>query len=174
MSELDRLRATARLFARLLLRELDASLLEHLRLPEVEAALGRLGIVLPDSDRVTLDALAADYFDHFVNPREQAPLIQSLHEGGAYEGDAARAVREIAAAAGVEFDAGAARAVPPDHLGCELLLWDALAARDPEAATEFARRHLAWAVAPLCRNAEGTGFYSGLRAALAALLTELA
>jgi TorA maturation chaperone TorD len=174
VSDLDHLRVVARLFARLLLRELDAATLEHLRSPEVEAALGQLGIVLPESDSLTLDALAADYFEHFVNPRDRAPLIQSLHEGGSYEGDAARAVREIASAAGVEFDAEAARAVPPDHLGCELLLWDVLAARDPEAAAEFARRHLVWAVAPLRRNPEGSGFYSSLRAALAALLIELA
>lgn len=176
------LRATARLLARLLLREVDADLVASLGEPETRDALAALGLALPaasdDAAGDALDQLAAEYFAHFVNPAGAPPPVQSLAEGGTYEGDAATGVRQVAEAAGVSFDAEEARGAPPDHLGCELLLWDELAGRDPAAAAEFARRHLAWAPSHLRGRAGAAGpstdgFYDRLASVTADFVDEV-
>ena len=180
--EIDpRLRQAARLFGQLLVREPDAGLLEELTAPEVAAALGEVGVELPASTAENVDALAAEFFEAFVNPRDGGPLVQSLAESGHYEADAAQAVRKIAAQLGVDLDADAARGAAPDQLGAELLLWVEIAERAPESARDFAVGHLAWAAPFLRRHvalssgrAPTTGAYAPICAATADLIDVLA
>ncbi|MHC4937140.1 MAG: molecular chaperone TorD family protein [Planctomycetota bacterium] len=157
----------ARLLGWLLLRELDAATLASLETlrPELEA----IGLSPPETD--DLEELAAQYYAAFLDPAAGVPLVQSLHEGDGYEGEAARSVRAIAEAAGLELDTEQPRGAPQDHLGLELLLWSELAERDGAAAGEFARRHLSWAVAVLARR-DGAGFYDRLGSITAAFIRD--
>jgi len=174
------LAATARLFGRLLVREIDAPLLAELREPELARALAAVGLRLPPhssetGDAALLDELAADYFESFVNPESAAPLVQSLHRGGTYEGPPAVGARRLADAAGVTLDREAARGAPADHLGCLLQLWARVAERSPSEAPEIARTYLAWAVLPLRERAENRrGFYAELAAAAADSIEQMA
>lgn len=177
-------RALARLFGRLLLRELDAATYAELAQPELRTALGEASIELPadssgdpgQASPELLDELAAQYFETFVQPREGGPLVQSLWTDGWYEGDAAVTVSKLAQAARFDFDRGAARGAPRDHLGSILLLWAATdeAAREHPTIAEVASRlraeHLSWACEPLARIAAGQGFYAGLAGATATLI----
>ncbi len=182
--EMRALAATARLFGRLLVRELDAPLLAELREPGLAHALRDIGVRLPDAsaevstgagDAALLDALAAEYFEMFVSPTEGAPLVQSLHQGGVYEGPPAAGARRLAEAAGVTLDADAARGAPADHLGCLLQLWARVAQRSPSEAGTIANTYLAWAAGPLRLQASRrSGFYAELSAATADWIEEVA
>lgn len=162
----DEMRAVAQMFGVLLLREIDEGWFQVLQDPGLRALFERIGIEVPDPATATLDDLAAAFFAEILQPEHGAPLVQSLHEEGEFEGEASRSVRAIADAFGLEHDASEMRGTPVDHLGCEILLWDELADRDPSAAQEFARRHLPWAVPPL-RRASRTTFYGQLQHAVA-------
>ena len=141
----------ARLFGLLLGRELDATTEEALRDPAIAASLGELGLTLPEElDR---DELAAEFFEEFISPQSGTPLVQSIAEGGSYEGDAAAGVRSIAEAAGLEWNRESLRGAPVDHLSTALFLWSELVPRDESVAREFAERHLSWAPAVLRRSA---------------------
>ena len=156
-SERAALTATARLFGRLLIRELDEPTLVELRQPALTAALAAAGVAVPSGEpRVVLDALWAD---------------------GQYESDTTAAVRGYAAQAGLAFQRETARGAPPDHLGAELLLWAEIAEPWPEGAARFVEQHLRWAVRPLrvLARERGVGgqFYAGLIAAVAEFLEQL-
>ena len=156
----DRLAPVARLFGLLLGRELDSSTEEALGDPAIAAALTELGLTLPeDLDR---DELAAEFFEEFISPESGTPLVQSIAEGGTYEGDSAAGVRSIAEAAGLEWNRESLRGAPVDHLGTELFLWSELVARDESAAQIFADRHLRWAPAVL-RRSPAERFYGRCR-----------
>ncbi|MCA8950791.1 MAG: molecular chaperone TorD family protein, partial [Planctomycetes bacterium] len=159
----------ARLFGRLLLAELDAATLDELRAPAIATALAEIGIELPAPE--ALDTVAAEYFEHVLHPRGQAPLVQSLWHGGSYEGEAAVAVRRVAAAAGVELGPGA-RGAPPDHAGCLLVLWAELRERNAVIANDFATVHLGWLPAAIARS-RATGFYAAVLAAIGGLCADL-
>ena len=164
------LRAPARLFAALLLRELDAAALEELRRPEIRAALAALSVSLPDE--ADLPTLASDFFAQVLQPANTPPLVQSLWAEGKFDGDAAVAVRSYAEAAGLEL-AEAARNAPVDHLGCLLTLWAELHEREPDAAARFARQHLAWVAGSTASRAQGDRFYDQVQRATAALCVEI-
>lgn len=166
----DGLAAVARLLGLLLLRELDSKTLAELERPPVQNALREAGLELPEASE--LEDLAAEYFEYFVNPQKSKPLVQSICESGSYEGDAARGVREVATAAGLELEEAHLRGAPVDHLAVELFLWSELRVRDAEAAQEFARRHLLWAV-PVLRHGERAGFYAAICKAAADFIAVL-
>lgn len=160
----------ARLFGRLLVRELDAATLAELAAPEVAGALAALGVPLPGA--ADLDELAADYHALWLEPRRTSPPVHSLFRDGHYNGEPARAVRAIAAAAGLELAAGA-RGAEPDQLGCILLLWAELIGPHPELAARLADDHLAWAERALQTAAADRGFYGAVARAAIALIDQL-
>lgn len=160
------LEAAARLFAELLLCEVDAARLAELRQPEVATALAAVGVDVTGD--VDLDELAAEYFETFVNPNKGAPPVASLWTSGEYEADAARALRELAKAAALDFDRDAARGAPVDHLGSILLLWCSARERAPEVADRIARDHLAWVDRALAPVRGRAGFYGAVTSATAA------
>lgn len=163
---------TVRLFARLLLRELDAGLLAELEQPEVAAALDQVGIALPATG--DLEDLRATYVELFLHPRRGAPPIASLWADGKYEGDSAIALRRLAAAADCEFDRDVAGGAPVDHLGCVLLLWCACAETAPDLANLIASEHLTWVHRALELPSAYPGFYGQLSRATATLVATLA
>lgn len=170
----EALRATARLFGRLLLFELDEPTRAELCAPDFAAALQQVGIsVAPLQDPGALEELAVEFFEAFVQPKEGGPPVQSLWTEGTYEGTAAVAVRQLAEAVGIEFDGGAARGAPHDHLGCLLLLWAETREARPDVAERVVQEHLAWARAPLSRLAVGQGFYADVSRATLAWVEEL-
>ncbi|HEX5050504.1 MAG TPA: molecular chaperone TorD family protein [Planctomycetota bacterium] len=157
----------ARLFGRLLVRELDAPTIAELHGAGVAAALREVGVEPP---RATIDELAAAYAARFLHPARARPPVQSLWVTGHYDGDAAVAVRGIAKAAGRELAEGA-RGAAPDHLGCILLLWSELVHERPELAERLRRDHLTWAPAALAAVV-GTADFYGLVASAAARLVQ--
>jgi len=171
----EALRATARLFGRLFLFELDEDTRLQLVEPEFAKALEQVGIsVEPLEGEASLDDLAAQYFEAIVQPKTGGPPVQSLWTEGSYEGDSAVAVRKLAEAVGVEFDRGAARGAPHDHLGCLLLLWAETAGARPDVAERLESEHLEWAQVPLSTLARGgKGFYPDLGRATLAWLAEV-
>jgi TorA maturation chaperone TorD len=158
----------ARLLGWLLLRELDAATLASLE--TLRPALEAIGLSPPETD--DLEELAAQYYAAFLDPTAGVPLVQSLHEGDGYEGEAARSVRAIADAAGLELDSELSHGSPADHLGVQLLLWADLATRDEEAAQEFTRRHLRWLSLRMAALPQ-PGFYADLLNATRSFLASL-
>ena len=120
-----------------------------------------------------LDELAAEFFAAFVQPADSAPPVQSLWMQGTYEGRSAGVVRELARAAGVEFDRTAARGAPVDHLGAILLLWCEARELRPEVADRLEAEHMEWALRPLAHVARQGGFYGGVCAAAGEFLRTL-
>ncbi len=164
----------ARMFSSLLLFELNAESLRDLQAQETATALRGLGIEVPThADAELLDALASEYFETFLQPKEGGPPVQSLWTSGQYEGDAAVEVRELARIAGLELNRDFARGAAPDHLGCLLWLWAETIEVVPEVAEAIAQRHLNWAAPCLARASSGTGFYASVARASAALVTAL-
>ncbi len=172
VAETAKLAAAARVLGFLLQRELDAQSLAVLRGPEIAGALAELGLQLPRADdQAALDSWAAEYFEIFVAPNPGPPPIQSLVQGGSYEGKPAAAMRELAAQLGLDRRSQAARGAPPDHLGAQLELWAEVAERAPDQGAAFARSSLAWSLPWLRRQATGrTGFYGRLCAVVADLV----
>ncbi|MCR9245905.1 MAG: molecular chaperone TorD family protein [bacterium] len=167
----------ARLFGRLLLRELDRPTLVELQAPAIAAALAATGIEVPgvdvesaDCDAV-LEELGAQFFSQVLHPAGRGPLVHSLYREGKYDGDAAADVRKVAKGAGLELADGA-RGAAPDHLGCLLTLWAELRDRDAEFAQKFGATHLTW-VARSPAAAGGPGFYGALLRAVADLCDEI-
>ena len=156
MAATKELAGVGRLLGLILLRELDRETLTALEDPPLAAGLEAMGIELPCES--LLEELAAEYFQYFISPEKGTPLVQSLHQGGSYEGTAAVEVRKVAKAAGVELSEDHLRGAPIDHLAVELFLWSELVERDEAAAAEFAKRHLSWGLGPLNRG-EREGFY---------------
>lgn len=173
------LMATARLFGRLLIRELDEETLAELRSAEVAAALAAAGITVPAGEAsAVVDTLAADYYQRFITPERRPPLIQSLWADGQYESETTAAVRRYAEQAGLAFERDIARGAPPDHLGAELTLWAELAGPWPEGAARFVENHLRWAAAPLRVQADdeagdAPAFYGEVCAAAAELVDRM-
>ena len=162
---------TARLFARLLLRELDAATLAELRAPEVAAALAEVGIELPDDG--ALESLQAEYFERLLHPKDSAPPIASLWMDGQYQGDSAVMLRRIAEASGWEYQPAAADGAPMDHLGSILLLWCECTETAPDLANLIAFQHLTWVDRALADTSARDGFYAQVCRATAALVAEL-
>lgn len=171
----EALRATARLFGQLFLFELDEETRAQLVAPEFAQALEQVGIsVAPLEEPEPLEQLAVEYFEAIVQPKLGGPPVQSLWGEGTYEGQSAVAVRKLAVAAGVEFDRGAARGAPHDHLGCLLLLWAETKGTRPDVAERIEADHLDWARVPLSGLARsGKGFYPDLGRAALAWLAEI-
>ncbi len=160
-SGLPQLAATARLFGRLFVRELDRQTLAEMQQPELRMALAELGLEVPSDD--ALDELARAWLDCFLMPANGRPPVQSLYEEDAYDGGAALAVKEIARRAGREL-APAARNAPPDHVGCILLLWAEVAEDHPDLARSLVVRHLDWvdaALRPIAAQQE-SAFYAAV------------
>jgi len=166
----DDLGAAARLFGRLLLRELDVRSLQELQAPEIQEALAALGIELPSEPE--LADLANRYFELWLHPEGSLPPVQSLWRDGQYDGDHAVAVRKIATAANRELAQGA-RSAAPDHLGCILLLWAELREERPELAAMLTAHHLSWAELALANATQDAGFYGAVARATIALVQEL-
>lgn len=169
-TELQSLLALARWFGGLLLIELTADDWAQMAQPERAAALAELGIAGPKGGaRFDEDDIAAEFLETFLQPPVGGPLVQSLWSAGSYEGDSAVALRQLAAAADVEFNRVAARAAPVDHLGSILLLWAATREHAPQVAERLVQEHLAWAITPLegLAAARGETFYAQVCAALA-------
>ncbi len=165
--------AVARLFATLLLTEPTPRFVEELEQSGAASMLRDLGLEFPAADDgPAFESLAAGFFETFVHPLSHSPPVQSLVESGVYEGNAAQSMRILAERAGVEFDAGAAFGAPIDHLGCQLLFWGAIGARDPETARAFAERHLVWAI-PLLTCISTDTFHGRLAALVADFLRTL-
>lgn len=166
------LAASARLFGRLLVRELDPATLRGLQQTEVREALGAVGVEVPDA--ADADELAHAWLACFLHPDDGPPPVQSLVRDGKYDGDPAAAVRALAKAAGLELAAGA-RNAPPDHIGCILLLWAELATTRPELVARITDQHLDWAVPVLHATASRRDlpFYPQLAAATIHLLRGL-
>ena len=163
------LSAAARLFGRLLVRELDTETLEELSRPAVRASLRELGIECPSA---SLEELAAQYCARFVHPRIGYPPVQSLWTTGQYDGAAALAVRAIADASAREPAPGARNAAP-DHIGCILLLWAELVHERPELAERLRRDHLQWAQQALAETARDDDFFGSIATATIELLRRL-
>ncbi|MCB9876832.1 MAG: molecular chaperone TorD family protein [Planctomycetes bacterium] len=170
MNGLADLTAAARLFGRLLLRELDAETVRELQHPEVTAALRALGVEPPAEQ--DLPALAADYFACLLQPEGAPPPVHSLWRDGRYHGEPAIAVQRIARAGGLELSA-IARNAAPDHLGCILLLWAELAESHAELARLLVEQHLAWAAPALAPAVRAGGFYGAVGGAALQLIDVL-
>lgn len=170
MSDRAALAPTVTLFARLLLRELDADLLTQLQHPDVAAALRDLEVGVPSPDE--LEALRADYADLFVLPQRGAPPVASLWLEGRYQGESTAALQRVTEATGYAFDGGAAQA-PKDHLGCLLLLWVAALEQDPALSRDLALQLQGWVPRALAQPAADGGFYGQVARAVVALLPEL-
>ena len=155
----DHLTAAARMFGRLLIRELDAPTLAELRSADVRDALAALGVAVPDD--AELPTLGQRFFELFLHPDGALPPVQSLWLSGQYDGDAAASVRRLAEAANLTLTEGA-RGVAPDHLGCVLLLWAEVRDARPELAALLAERHLAWAELALQHTLADQGFYGAV------------
>lgn len=168
--ERNDLAPAARLFGRLLVREIDAATLAELRQPEIAAVLAAVGVEVPAD--AELPSLANEWLERFLHPRGASPPVHSLFRDGHYNGDAAVAIGEIARAAGLELAVGA-RNAPPDHIGCILLLWAELAEARPELAALLAEHHLTWSERPLLSTAARGGFYGAVAHATVALVREL-
>lgn len=164
------LTAAARLFGRLLVRELDAATLQELQAPDIQQALASLGVTLPDASQ--LPELAHQYFGLFLHPEGALPPVQSLWRDGQYDGNHAVGVRKIAAAANLELATGA-RSAAPDHIGCILLLWAEVEGERPELANLLTSHHLAWAELALQHASNDEGFYGAVSRATIALVREL-
>ncbi|MEX1024118.1 MAG: hypothetical protein WD226_03490 [Planctomycetota bacterium] len=173
-TETEANRALARLFASLLLLELDGDALDELREPPVRAALRSIGVDVPDaSTPEEIDQLAAEFHARLLRPESGVPLVQSLVTTGSYQGDPAETCRRLGEVAALEFDAGAASGAQPDHLGSILLLWAETRGYAPEVAERIEAEHLAWSLAPLAQLAKSGGFYGAVAAALARWLETL-
>jgi TorA maturation chaperone TorD len=164
------LAAAARLFGRLLVKELDAATLTELRAPDIQAALTALGIELPSDEQRA--ELGNRYFDLFLHPEGALPPVQSLWRDGQYDGNHAVGVRKIADAANRELATGA-RSAAPDHLGCILLLWAELQTERPELAKLLTTHHFAWAELALQHATIDEGFYGAVSRATVSLVREL-
>ena len=156
----------ARLLSRLLLREVDDSWRAEVGAPEVAAAFQEIGIELPEV--WDFDALAAEFFETFLNPAHGAPPVESLWTEGRYEADCAVALRKIAGAAGFEFEGHESAGVPVDHLGCILLLWAECIEGHPDLAGLLADEHLGWVPRALATASQRDGFYGSVAAATVA------
>ncbi len=167
---LETLTAAARLFGRLLVRELDAETLAELSAPDIRAALTATGIELPTAEQ--LPDLANRYFDLLLHPTGALPPVQSLWRDGQYEGNHAAGVRKIAESANLEL-ANSARSAAPDHIGCILLLWAELDGERPELASLLTEHHVAWSDLALQHAGQDDGFYGGVARATIALVREL-
>lgn len=157
------LATTARLFGRLLVRELDAATLSELGAAPIRDALAAVGVDLPSPDQ--LDQLAHEWLHAFLHPENGLPPVHSLYRDGNFDGDPAVAVRKIAKAAGLELAEGARNAAP-DHLGCLLLLWADLVTDHPELARLVAEEHLGFADRALAPAIQGdSAFYAAVASA---------
>lgn len=166
----DAMTAAARLFGRLLLRELDEATLAELRQDDVRAALADLGVEVPGDDE--LHELGGRYFELFLHPPGALPPVQSLWRDGQYGADPAAGVRRIADAASLQIAKGA-RGAAPDHLGCILLLWAEVRDDRPELAALLLEHHLAWAELALQHAAADDGFYGAVSRAAISFVREL-
>ena len=162
--------AAARLFGRLLVKELDAATLAELRAPDIAAALTSLDIDVPSDEQI--NELNNRYFDLFLHPEGSLPPVQSLWRDGQYDGNHAVGVRKIAEAANREIATGA-RSAAPDHLGCILLLWAELQTERPELAELLSTHHLAWADQALQHATLDDGFYGSVSRATLAIIREV-
>jgi len=166
----DHLTAAARLFGRLLLRELDEPTLAELRQDDVRSALAELDVAVPDD--AELATLGQRYFELFLHPEGALPPVQSLWRDGQYDGDPAAGVRRIAEAANLAMTDNA-RGAAPDHLGSVLLLWAELREPRPELATLLVQHHLAWAELALQHTLADDGFYGAVCRATLSFVREL-
>jgi len=157
------------LFADLLLHELDAETLVRLQQPELRAALGDLGIEVPEESE--LESLASQYFECFLHPERGAPPIASLWIHGQYEGEVTAQIRKIAEAEGCTLDSAASAGAPIDHLGCLLLLWVHCMQHDETLADLIAEEYLTWVPRALRQVATQAGFYGQLASALLELVS---
>ena len=164
------LAAAARLFGRVLLRELDAATLAELRDPDVADALSALEVAVPHDDE--LPSLGQRYFELFLHPEAALPPVQSLWRNGQYDCDPAAGVRRIAEAANLELT-DRARGAAPDHLGCVLLLWAELHEARPELARLLVEHHLPWAELALQHTLADRGFYGAACRAILSFVREL-
>jgi len=164
------LAAAARLFGRVLLRELDASTLSELRAPDVAAALAALEVPVPRDD--ALPTLAQRYFELFLHPDGTLPPVQSLWHNGQYDADPAAGVRRIAEAANLQMTTSA-RGAAPDHLGSVMMLWAELQTARPELAKMLVEHHLSWADLALQHALADDGFYGAICRAAVSFLREL-
>lgn len=162
--------AAARLFGRLLLRELDAPTLAELRQDDVSEALAALDVPVPDD--AALPALAQRYFELFLHPDGALPPVQSLWHNGQYDGDPAAGVRRVADAANLALTDNA-RGAAPDHLGCVLILWAELREPRPELADALRRHHFAWAELALQHTLADDGFYGAVCRATLSFVRQL-
>lgn len=158
-ASIDHLTAAARLFGRLMLRELDAATLSELRQSDVRAALAELDVEVPED--AALPALSQRYFELFLHPEGALPPVQSLWHNGQYDGDPAAGVRRIADASNLAMTKNA-RGAAPDHLGCVLLLWAELRRPRPELAALLTEHHLSWAEQALQHTLADDGFYGSV------------
>jgi len=168
------LQAVAELVGRLLLKEVDAELLEQMADPKLAEVFNDMGVDFPTSANESswLEERGADYHDLFLRP-ETGPLVQSLWTQGRYEGDSTVRVRQLAQTAGVEFQRAAARGAAPDHLGCLLLLWARTDGRVQVVADELTGAHLRWAEIPLQRIQTSGGFYGAVATLALTLIVAL-
>jgi TorA maturation chaperone TorD len=160
----------ARWFGDCLLHELSVEEIAAMATPPLAPALAAVGIAPPHRDQ--LPELAARWFELFLQPRASLPPVQSLWLEGRYDGAPMVAARALAAAAGLELG-GAARAAPPDHLGCLLHLWAELATSAPHLLPQLVAQHLPFAAAALAEARRDGGFYGQLARALTTFLGEL-
>lgn len=168
------LRATAEFLGGLLVKEVDGTQLEQLRAPALERALTEIGIELPTraNQEAWIEERGAEYHDVFLRP-QTGPLVQSLWTQGRYEGDATVRIRQLAAAAAVEYQKSAARGAAVDHLGSLLLLWSKTDGDAQDVADEIVRAHLDWAIPGLRRIESLAGFYGAVASASLTLIEEL-
>ena len=163
--------AALRLFAELLLVELDQTRLALLQDEALRPALEALGISIPTTS--DLEDLAAEFCDCFLHPSEGAAPIQSLWTSGGYEGASAQAIRDLAAEAGFELDHEACRHAPPDHAGVILLLYCEVQNEEAEIAAKILAAHTAWIERALENVRQRSGFYGVVAAATLDLLAQL-
>jgi TorA maturation chaperone TorD len=153
-----------------LLFELEPGDLAAMAAPQLAAALAEFDLVPPPAS--ALPDLAARWFELFLQPGTVLPPVQSLWQEGRYDGAATVAVRQLAAAAGLQWGA-TARGAPPDHLGCLLLLWAELVVLAPPLAAQLVQQHLDFAPAALREAARDAGFHGAVARAVLAFVAEL-
>jgi TorA maturation chaperone TorD len=160
----------ARWLGQRLLFELTAADLDFMSHPSLRPILAESGITPPTL--AELPALAARWFELFLQPTHSPPPVQSLWQEGRYEGESTAAVRRLAEAAGLQWGNGA-RGAPPDHLGSLLLLWAELVELAPPLAQQLVRQHFGFVREALQQATADRGFHGAVAIAVVDLVAEL-
>lgn len=137
------------LLSRLWIEEVDMHQLEELNEADLKSSFEAMGGSIPPANEASIEALAVDYCQLLVGPKDHVSPVQSVHESGKFHGPAAISMKRYFETLPT-FNTTASI---PDHIGVQLafmteLFIQASGADHPEAyediASRFAIEHIAW------------------------------